>query len=126
MKKFPVTLSGIAELQAELYQQNDAVLLKEASDLAADFLSWAAGRLELEVYLLEELRNLPMALRLQLGWCMATSIVGRRTIIVENRMAERKNLPIKDISFQISFSAAFASRGQESISKECLKIIISH
>lgn len=107
MTRFPFTPQGFAKAQEVLYQLSDLDLLREAYSAAGDFLSWTACRFELEVYLLEELRNLPEAFRLQLGWCVAASLLGRRPLLLKhNLMLAGGDLQIENLSFRMEFAAA--------------------
>lgn len=101
MTRFPFTQQGFAKAQEMLYQLDDAALLTEAFAAANDFLSWTASHFELEVCLLEELRNLPEAFRLQLGWCLAASLLARNwlSLKVDGTTLGAK-LHIQDLSFQ--------------------------
>lgn len=74
--KIPFTPESFADMQAGLYRLNDSDLQKEALLLSEDFLLWISRHFEIEVFLLEDLPNLGEALQLQLGWCMASSLLG--------------------------------------------------
>jgi len=103
MKKFPLSPQGFTDMLTELYLRDDTALLKEAVAVASDFLSWTALHFELEVYLLEELRSLPETLRLQLGWCLAASLIGRRPVRLE---VEEDDFIIQNLPFKIAFAVA--------------------
>lgn len=108
MIKFPFTAGGVADFQAGLYLLDNSVVMKEAVAAASDFLSWAALRFELEVYVLEQLRSLPEAMRLRLGWSIALSLLGRRPLVLEDhRERTGESLQKCNLIFSYSCTAAY-------------------
>lgn len=69
MKKIPLTPQGVADFQKVLYRLDDARLLNESLAVADDSLSWTARHFEINVFMLERMRNLPAAHLRCLGWC---------------------------------------------------------
>lgn len=114
MNKFPFTARGVADFQDSLYLPDNPAVMKEAVAAATDFLSWAALRFELEVYVLEELRCLPEALRLQIGWGIALSLLGRRPILLEDhRVMTEGSQKGCNLHFSFSYTAVYDSPDKE-------------
>jgi hypothetical protein len=104
MKKYSFTPEGIQDLQKELYKFSDEALIAETLTIADDFLSWLALRIELEVHILEQMRNLPQALRLRVGWCLASCVLARSPFTIEVTSGEADRTAF-------SFSGAFCPTG---------------
>jgi hypothetical protein len=114
MNKFPFTARGVADFQAALYLLDNPVVMKEAVAVATDFISWTALHFELEVYVLEELRSLPEAMRLQLGWSIALSLSGRRQLVLEEHLvATEESLKKCSLIFNFSCTVAYDSPDKE-------------
>jgi hypothetical protein len=103
MKKFPLTQKGITALQQKLYGF-DTILLEQESRLAAeDILSWVAARLELDVIVLETIRDLPMLTRQQLGHCFASCLLARLPFRIKDRYSQESTAVRPELSFAASF-----------------------
>ena len=114
MNKFPFTDRGVADFQAALYLLDNPAVMKEAAAVATDFISWTALHFELEVHLLDELRSLPEAMRLQLGWSIALFLLGRRPLLLEDhRVKTGESLQGYNLLFNFSYTAAYDSPDKE-------------
>lgn len=98
MKKFPFTPQGVADFQKVLYRLDDARLLNESLAVADDALSWTAHHFEIDVFMLERMRNLPAAHLRCLGWCLAACVASRLPLQYNDHL----NTDYQNTSFSIA------------------------
>lgn len=81
--KYPLTPDGVKAMQAELYKLDDAALQREAISASADSVTWLSTHFELTADQLDYLKTSPKGFSLDLGFNLASGIVGRRPLSLE-------------------------------------------
>lgn len=108
-KKFPLTTDGVKAMQAELYKSDDQQLQDDAIIASADVFKWFSTHFELNDEQSDYLRGLPKGYTLSLGWGIASGVIGRVPLSLEDQQqATAKGLCKKaKVSVTVSVSNAY-------------------
>ncbi len=108
-KKFPLTPDGVKAFQAEWYKSDDQQLQDDALAAASDVTKWFATHFELTTEQSDYFRGLPKGYHLSLGWGVASGVIGRVPLALEDgQQAVAKGLCKKaKVTVSVSVSNAY-------------------